>query len=549
MDRSRLMDCAFLFGAVLLSALPYVFGLGFYSDDWNYQAVLVRSSHLGIGSMFWELARADSGMVARPVQLAYLVLGFKAFGQYATAYHLFNSVLLGLLGGLIYLVIRELGGERWPAFSIALVFGVLPHYATDRFWISAHQVTLSMAFALFGIYALVRSSRPQARWMAWATVAAIALVLSILAYEVALGLIVALLGWIGWSTYKDARNSSRHRVEHLSGVVGTAAVLLIIGILKFRAQRRIALPHHYANFLMRFPELSGHALVQAFRFNFWTYGLHAPAVLMGLDRHAALSRNAIACAMVIALGVSAYMWRKGGSGPTCRSCLWLLLMGLVLFWLGFVLFFPSAASNFSTAGLDNRVAMASALGASCVLVAMAGLASLLLGSWRKPAYCVLIGVVCGVECLIVNGLGWFWVDAASRQSAILKDVAADVRTLPDGSVLLLDGFCGYSGPAVVFETDWDTTPAIQMALGNSSLRGDVVSRNLTLDDVAIKTSIYGDAEGHYSYGNRLFVYNARLHSVTDLPSRSAAERYFRGVNPNRDSDCPPSREGVGARAF
>ena len=386
------------------------------------------------------------------------------------------------------------------------------------------------------------------RWVPWVALAAAALVLSILAYEVALGLIATSLGWIGWRAYRDSR-TSRNRLERLSGVVATAALVLIIGIIKFRVQTRIAFPHHYANLLTRFAALSRHAIAQALQFNFWTYGLHAPVILMSLYRQSALSKNALASAIVIALSVSAYMWRNGGSAPTCRTCLRLVLISLALFWLGFALFFPYATSNFSTAGLDNRVVIASALGASCALVAMVGLASFLLKPVRKTAFCVLIGLLCGAECLIVNGLGWFWVDAASRQDAILKDVATDVRSLPAGSVLLLDGFCRYSGPAVVFETDWDTTPALQLALGDSSLKGDVVSSGLTLRDAAIDTVIYGDAEGHYPYGNHLFLYNVRLHSVMSLPSREAAESYFRAVNPTRTSGCPPAREGVGAKVF
>jgi hypothetical protein len=69
--------------------LPYLFKLGFYSDDWTYQAALARSSGQGFGTMIRALLKSDPGMLVRPVQTAYLTLGFQVFGRHPTAYHIF----------------------------------------------------------------------------------------------------------------------------------------------------------------------------------------------------------------------------------------------------------------------------------------------------------------------------------------------------------------------------------------------------------------------------------------------------------------------------
>jgi hypothetical protein len=554
-NRSEIADCVFLFAVVLCSALPYLYKLGFYIDDWGYQATLAHSAGKGIGVMVRELLNLDAGMLVRPVQIAYLVLGFKAFGRHATAYHAVNSVVLGLSTVLLYFVLRELRTGRWIAFVIALVFGLLPHYSTDRFWISAHQATLSMAFAFLGICALLRSGRSEDRCSkTWLALAVVSLTLSILSYEVALGLIVASLVLLGTREYLRMRAESRLTSRHLGAFVIAIIVLLLVCILKVRMQTRITTHGHFLKyFLAHIKQQSWHAVVQAVQFNFWSYGLKMPAVLVNLYRHSALSLAAVCSASLIAILVAAYLWKCMGSStiPDRRACLWLILLGFPLFGLGFGLFFFDPRADFSTAGIDNRIAIASALGAACMLVGIVGMAASILTSdvARVRACSVAIGAICGMNCLVLYGIGFYWAGAASQQSAILRTVASNVRALPAGSVLLLDGFCRYYGPGVVFETDWDSTGAIQLLLGNPSLSSDVVSPNLRLRDTTVRTTIYGDPEGNYPYGDHLFVFNVQRQTFTSLPSKEAASAYFRAANPAQDSGCPAAEEGRGAKVF
>ena len=91
---------------IFISALPYVFHLGFYGDDWAYQAALTQSSEKGIGAMVRAVIDWDSTINVRPVQIAYLVLGFKAFGRHPTPYHLFDTVLLSFVTVMLYLALR-----------------------------------------------------------------------------------------------------------------------------------------------------------------------------------------------------------------------------------------------------------------------------------------------------------------------------------------------------------------------------------------------------------------------------------------------------------
>jgi len=550
-DRSAQLDCVFLAALILISSLPFVLQLGFYGDDWAYQAALAHSSQRGVEAMAQQVVAWDPTINVRPVQIAYLVLSFMAFGRNATPYHLLNSLLLSLLTTLLYLAIRELRVDRWLAFGIALVYGLLPHYETDRLWIAAHQATFSMVFAVLGIYALARESRAQAGHSApWIALALGSLLLSILSYEVAVGLIVAAIAILGFIQYTRVRQSRRLVAIALRGIAATSALLLIAGAIKIKMQTRLTVP---IRFPMHLGEHLWHVTLQAGQFLFWTYCLKMPAVLIHLFREGALNGFALAVAAFIAISVAAYMGRfmSPAAIPSRRACLWLIAAGVILFLLGSVLFFPDNTFNFSSPGILNRTAIASALGASCVLIALAGLLSSLLPTEviRLRAYIVAIGLICATNCLAVSGIAFYWGLAARQQSVILQAVAEKGRSLPNGSELLLDGVCRYAGPGIVFEDDWDTSGAVQLALRDASLRSDVVSPNMRMGAHWVKTTMYGQPEAQYAYGDRLFVFNVEHGTLIALPTRAAATAYLQAMDPSQNSGCPASREGDGARIF
>lgn len=237
-----------------------------------------------------------------------------------------------------------------------------------------------------------------------------------------------------------------------------------------------------------------------------------------------------------------------GSAPIPRPgvCLGLIVVGFVLFVLGFALFAPDVHNDFSTAGMNNRVAIASALGTACVEVAIMGLAASLLRSpvSRTRFFNLAMAVVCGVNCLAVSGIGFFWGDAASQQNAIFRLVAANAHSMPNGSELLLDGFCTYSGPAWVFESYDDESAAIRLALGSPSFLGGFISRDGHFTDTAYETMPM-----RFDYGNHLFVYNVRQRYLVALPSKQSAMTYLQTVNPRGDSGCPAGQDGVGVKIF
>ena len=375
---------------------------------------------------------------------------------------------------------------------------------------------------------------------------AASLVLSFLSYEVPVGLIIAAMGVIGVHRYLAWRRAEKLPVATLAGIIATIGVLLLVGVVKARLQTRMEFPHFVPHHLVQH---SKHVLSQAAQFLFWTYGLHTPAVLISLYRDSAITMPAASASILVASAVAVYFWRfmDASQIPGRRACLGLIILGFALFVSGCALFFPDRSFNFSSPGIQNRTAIASSLGAACVLIAAAGLACSVIKPTRARvrAYSVAVGLICGVNCLVVNGIGFYWDKAASEQSAILRDVVDNIPSLPGESVLLLDGFCRYTGPGIIFEDDWDTSGALQLALNDDFLRSDVISPNLFFGAAGAETTMYGQPEAHYDYSDHLFVFNVRKKALVKIQSKAAADAYLRAMNPSRDSGCPVGREGDG----
>ena len=531
---------------VLASALPYIRGLGFYSDDWWNLAILAQLHNHDFASLLRRLLEYRD-YVLRPGQPLYLAIGYRYFGEQALPYHVVDVFGLALTADALYLVLTEVFDQRGLPFVIAIMFGLLPHYSTDRFWIMMHSTTYSMAFAFLGVYSLFRWLRSTGRHAAgWVVLALMELVASILCYEVALGLIAASIFFIGWRRYTASQARAVEPMVAFASVTAIGAPLVAVLLIKAHMQTRIAYHHH---FFVHLGALLWHAITQAFQFNFWTYGIHMPVVLAALWHRGAINMMALFVSVILALAVVGFMLRNVelSEVPSVRTCLLLLVFSLAFFGLGYGLFLPSIETNFSTMGLANRVAIASAVGAALVPVAFAGLLSSLFpdGLPRRRVFVALVGLFCGVNSLVVSGIASFWIKASEEQKAIVHAVASIAPAPPHGSVLLLDGVCKYVGPGIVFEGDDDSSSAIQMATRDFSSSSDVISPNLHFDEDGVNTTMYGQPEHHYDYGELLFVYNLKNPKLTSLPTREAAESYMRSMNPDRNGGCPEAHEGDG----
>jgi hypothetical protein len=142
--RDAARDCIFLTVTVLISCALYIQGLGFYSDDWVFLQLLGSAKDRSFSGLLQALYDGDLVIRQRPLQVLQFTALYRLFGLQPFGYHLVNAGLLVLAAMLFYLALRELRLPHLLALSIPLGYALLPHYSTDRFWISVFQATLSM---------------------------------------------------------------------------------------------------------------------------------------------------------------------------------------------------------------------------------------------------------------------------------------------------------------------------------------------------------------------------------------------------------------------
>lgn len=201
------VDAFLIAGLVVVSSLPYIGGLGFYSDDWSFLAYLVHFHDEGAVGVLRMLG-SEPGRT-RPVQVLEFAALYLAFGLRPLGHHLVNLAVLAAAGVAFHTVLRRLGAPRPLALAIPALFVLLPHYSTDRFWWAAFQANLSMFFYFTSLYADLRfvedDGRP--RRAAWKLFAILTLVASVLAYEVVVPLFVLNIALVWFvAEYQDARD-------------------------------------------------------------------------------------------------------------------------------------------------------------------------------------------------------------------------------------------------------------------------------------------------------------------------------------------------------
>src|SRR6266571_2120994 len=215
------MDCFFLTVGTALSLVLYVGHLGFYLDDYGLLQRMGTARH---GSLLGLYDAVSPGTGQRPVQaLTYAVL-YWLFGSHPLGWHIFNASVFVAAVLLLYLVLRELRQPRLVGVAVPLVYAMLPHYATNRFWAAAFQANTSTAFYALGLYAGLRALRScPAAVVGWLAVASLAILGSLFAYEVVAPLFVLNLGliWYAWRKMPKAERDARR--SRLLMVLATVA--------------------------------------------------------------------------------------------------------------------------------------------------------------------------------------------------------------------------------------------------------------------------------------------------------------------------------------
>ena len=491
-----------------ISALPYVTRLGFYSDDWGLLALFEAAQRQGQLSGF-----IAKHFIGRPVQGLYLGALFSAFGPDPLGYHPVNTVVIAGTIALFYSLLMRLRLGRAGSFAAALLFALLPQLSTVRVWYSAFQIPLSLALALGSMHLQLGFAR-SGKWSSLALAAAAAL-LSIGAYEIFAPLITG----FGLGLMLERWKWSKPKLALGAVIVGAVIAGLAYKLAFSGRAGATGDPKRYLAGLRQLvrPDYdwrvdSGLNLIATPSAYFW-----APVRGLWQGLWAGPELTAILAAFAVA---AITWWRLAGVTDQGTSPRPLLLIGIAAFLLGNAIFLIVPAVVFTSTGIDNRVQVAAALGVAMIFAAVLALAV----GRRPELFAATIGLVATLGMLRLAQIERYWAEAPALQRRVLAAASRDLRLVPPGSTVILDGVCPYHGPAVVFEAGWDVAGALTLALGRP-VSGDTVSERMRVTPGGLATSIYKEPS-LYPYGPRLFVYDPGRHSIWRLGDAQAAARYF-----------------------
>jgi hypothetical protein len=524
-------DCAFLAAAVIVSLVVYVWNLGFYADDYA-SLWSMNASHDQSLSGLYDAVRPGTGQ--RPLQAGTFAVLYRLFGLHPLGYHLFNAGLLVTIAVLLYLVLRELRLPRAVCVAVPLVYSMLPHYATERFWLNAFEISLSTAFYLLSLYAGLRAVRSSGRMLwGWLAIAVVGIAGSLLSYELALPLFVLNLTLIWWAGRQpDKAESTPARLWPTLAVISSG--LLAVGALKTAAvvthgQNGYEVgvggggaAHHYA-----------YLVWGGLKVNFGTYLAAFPYVLWWILSHRFSVTNA-GVALAVGILAFAYVWRIGRADSRAHvvSDLWRRLVGggLVVFVLGYATFLATSTFLFRSAGIDNRINAAAALGLATAFVGGLGWLAHRLDE-RHAAVAFAGGVACiaAAGTLVIQTLGTYWTEAPERQRAVMDAILGDSRSVPRGGTFILDGACPEVGPTPVFTGRSDLGSALKLQLHNRApIHADVASFGLRVARGRLElTARYADHSTTRTYplNANLVVYDFVRRRLVRLSSAESARHY------------------------
>ena len=546
-SRDALQDSLFLAAVTGCSFIVYIGQLGLYSDDWAFLSLFRSVADPTFPALF---AAMHEELSTRPMQALELAALYRAFGLEPLGYHLVNSAVFAGAVVMFYAALRELRLPRLAALTIPLVFSLLPHYSTDRLWIAAFQANLSIAFYFVSLSATLRvlRARPAHAW-GWMLASTLALLASVLSYEVVAPLFALNAGVMLWLAWRNESEQPRKRWTLSIATAAIHAVALLSAVAyKLGTTDRAGDLGGLSTYIWNVKRVARGAIST----NFGSYGVLMPEKIVRIMMDYP-DLVIFGLAAMIGLAVFIYLhhtYARTGAPGALTSRQWAVMggVGFVTFGLGYAISLITFDIGFSPAGINNRTAIAAAVGVAIAYVAAIGFLSSLLRSERarRLTYCLLTSLLCTGGFIIINTIATFWVEADRQQRAVIASLSE--QEIPRRATVLLDGVCPYIGPGIIFETHWDVSGMLQIEI-DPSLNGDVIKPTTQVLDEGVRTILYDDVINVYPFDELLLVYHAGQERMYRLASQDDARRYFE-VDRRADlADCPAGIEGRGTPIF
>lgn len=542
----------------MLSLVWYAPQIGFSSDDWALFGKYATSLDQTVSGFYH--ASHNSMHAPRPVQLWVCAILYWLFGLNPAGHQLVTALLLMSNALLVYAIAAALRMPRPIALAVSLMYATLPNYSTNRYWFVAVAITLSVTACLGSIYAEIRAmTAPVRSAVVWKLLSVGALVISSLAYEIAMPLLLVAPALIAWWVYRHPHEHARRRLSYFAILIAINVVVLA-GLSAFKLRVTVRLDADYGitarvvdiarRVVQRDPPRSAYGLnaVNAARVHVRDYGVLLPINALRLAKTAPAAVLVLTLVFGVLTCAGLVSTLDGSQWPARREWGRLLLGGVVVFALGYAIFLTNFNVQFSTTGIANRTAIVATLGAAMSLAGGLGLLTAFLPSVRaRPlAFAGLVAVYAASGFLCVNAIAGYWIEADGTRQRVLTGIRQRFPTLPRQSTLILDGVCPYTGPAIVFESDWDLAGALQVMYLDPTLTANVVTPSLRIEEDALVFTLY-DEPTKYPYSSRLLVYNAETREVHPIINRPTANSYF--AKSLAAWSCPSGSEGVGVALF
>jgi hypothetical protein len=469
---------------------------------------------------------------------------FAAFGTRPLGYHIFNAIMLATVAVLLLLALTQLRVRRLTAWAVTATFILLPSYTTNRFWFAAFGYSVMMATYFLSLVADLRtidSSSSRPRW-GWKAVAVIAVALCTLGYELAIPFLLA-------NPLLMSLHSRRLHGEGLSGRYGRRTAIMLVGssyavlavILAFKVATSPGVEPAIGYYnLMRL--WLGWATV-----HFGSYGAGLPYSALWATQ--IVGMKALICSALVACMAAGWTFHLARTQPLVAlrpASTRLVLSGVVVYLLGHAIFLTNGRFVVTSTGIGNRVSMAAAVGAALILVGVVFWAA----SWlptvagRTAMLAVTVGAVCAAGVLVTAAVGTFWATAYRTQQQVLDAIEARLASLPRGATVIVNGVCPYDGPAIVLESEWELTGALQVMYADGSINGDVLQSDTQLEDGGLRNRLYV-MEAFHPYASDLLLFDSRTEEVVTLSDARTARDALHDSIAEWHEFCPVGREGRG----
>lgn len=279
---NKYIDALFLSIIICLSFIPYISGLGFYSDDWGWLGNIKFASDQSIVGVF--KSNYSEFVKMRPGQILYFSFLYWLGGMAPIKYHLVNSFVFITGAILFYLILRNLLADRFLSISIAVLFSLLPHYSTDRFWMSAYPIVLSMTLYFLSLYSDLKSlENNRAKIILWKILSIICLVFSTLTYEIFLPLFFINPILVFYKKRKLSILSNGNKlIDSKLVILCSINLIALILVLIFKAITTVRIGDlgGILNQSIWFVEL----MMGAVKISYFTYGLELPLIIFSILR-------------------------------------------------------------------------------------------------------------------------------------------------------------------------------------------------------------------------------------------------------------------------